>query len=454
MEAGRQLLSPLGPALALVAAVLFFGGGGGYGSLPWVGGAAIVVAAALAVLYGLPHGALALAPLAALAIWCAVSVAWSIEPDRSWAYANLALVYLAFALVGLYAGGRIEGLALGLAALLGAVCVWSLAGKALPWLYEDYGRIARLRGPVGYWNALALLGDIALPLGLWVALRRRVAGTLLVYGWIVAIALSFSRGGALVAVLAVVAWIALSRLWVEATTTLVSAGLPAAGVIAVAFALSGVTSDGQSHATRVRDGAWFALAVIAGAAIAAVLARLPRPAPTAGLRRAALILAAVAAVAALALVAVHAHAWWDSFTSPVAAEVSNSKDRFVQTGSNHRWVWWKEAWRGWRAHPLGGTGAGSFAFTNLRYRTTSLDTATEPHDLPLQFLTETGLVGAALFVAAGLALVVAGRRRSGAELALWLALPTYLVHGLLDIDWDFAAVTAPVVLVAGALAAR
>ena len=62
----------------------------------------------------------------------------------------------------------------GFAALLGAVCVWSLAGKALPWLYEDYGRIARLRAPVGYWNALALLGDIALPIGLCLATRRRV----------------------------------------------------------------------------------------------------------------------------------------------------------------------------------------------------------------------------------------------------------------------------------------
>jgi tetratricopeptide (TPR) repeat protein len=454
MEVSRQLRSPLGPALLLVGSVLFFGGQGGFGSLPWIGGAAIVVAAVLAVLYGLPRGALTLAPLAGLAVWCAVSVAWSIEPDRSWAYANLAVVYLAFALVGLYAGGRAEGLAAGLAALLGAVCVWSLAGKVVPWLYEDYGRIARLRGPVGYWNALALLGDVAIPLGLWLALRRRVPGTLLVYGWLVAIALSFSRGGALVAVLVVIAWIALSRLWVEATATLVAAGLPAAGVIAIAFALSGVTSDGQSHATRVRDGVWFGLALVAGAAAAAGLARLRRPEPTPALRRAALVLAGVAAVAVLALGAVHARSLWDSFTSPVATELSNSKGRFVQVGSNHRWVWWKEAWRGFRAHPLGGTGAGSFALTNLRYRTTSLDTATEPHDLPVQFLSETGVVGAALFLAAGLTLVVVGRRRTPAELALWLALPAYLVHGLLDIDWDFAAATAPVLLVAGALAAR
>src|SRR5437868_2673388 len=247
MEAARQLLSPLGPALALVAAILFFGGSAGSGSLPWIGGAAIVLVAVLAASYTVPRGSFALAPLAALVAWCAASIAWSIEPDRSWEYANRGAVYLAFALVGTYLGGRTRELALGLAALLGAVCVWALAAKALPFLYADYGRIARLRSPVGYWNALALLGDVALPLGLWLAGRRRTAGTLLVYGWIVALALTYSRGGVAVAVVVVAAWIVLSGTWIASTTTLFSAGVPAAAVIGTALALDGVTSDGQSH---------------------------------------------------------------------------------------------------------------------------------------------------------------------------------------------------------------
>ena len=110
------------------------------------------------------------------------------------------------------------------------MCVWSLAGKVLPWLYEDYGRIARLRGPIGYWNSLALLGDIALPIGLCLATRLRTAGTLLVYGWIVAIGLTYSRGGVLVAVVVVALWMWLSQAWIEALSTLVAAGLPAVGV--------------------------------------------------------------------------------------------------------------------------------------------------------------------------------------------------------------------------------
>ena len=72
----------------------------------------------------------------------------------------------------------------------------------------------------------------------------------------------------------------------------------------------------------------------------------------------------------------------------------------------------------------------------------------------MQFLTETGAIGAVLFVGATLTLILFARRRSDAELALSLALPAYVLHGLLDIDWDFAAVTAPVFLIAGALVVR
>ncbi len=45
------------------------------------------------------------------------------------------------------------------------------------------------------------------------------------------------------------------------------------------------------------------------------------------------------------------------------------------------------------------------------------------------------------------------RRDDAAALALGLALPTYLFHGLLDYDWDFLAVTAPVLFATGVLLA-
>jgi hypothetical protein len=450
MRAARELWSPLGAALVLTAAVCFFDSR----ALPWAGAAAVLVAALLIAARGLPPGSVLLLPLAALAVWCALSVGWSIEPDRSWDYANRTFVYLAFALVGVHLAGRTRELAIGLAAVLGAVCVWALAGKVLPWLYEDYGRISRLRGPIGYWNALALLGDFALPLGLWVATRRRASGALFVYGWAIAIALTYSRAGVIVAVLVAGAWLAVSGFWLQGIATLISAGVPAAAVIGIAFSLSGVTSDGTSHSTRVHDGLLFGAALLAGAAVAAALARIPPPEPTAAVRRMATVFVIVVAAAAFLVAGFHARTWWDQFTAPATSQLTNGGSRFAEAGSNHRWVWWKEAWRGFEQHKLAGTGAGSFEFTNLRYRTTNVDIATEPHDLPVQFLSETGAVGLGLFLLAMVALALGARRPTDPETALALILPAYLVHGLLDIDWDFAAVTGPALLVAGALAAR
>jgi len=69
-------------------------------------------------------------------------------------------------------------------------------------------------------------------------------------------------------------------------------------------------------------------------------------------------------------------------------------------------------------------------------------------------LSETGLVGLFPFVASAALLNRPVLRRRGHELALAFVLPAYLVHGLVDIDWDFAAVSAPAFLVAGALAGR
>ena len=453
MRLARELRSPLFPALVLAAAAIFFARDPGSASLPWLGVAAFAFVGVLFATQSPPNGAVVFAPLAALAVWCALSVAWSVEPDRSWGYTNRAFVYLAFALVGAYLGRDLRRLLLGFSGLLGAVCIWALAGKVFPWLHEGYGRIARLSAPIGYWNALALLGDIALPLGLCLATRRRVAGTLLVYGWLVVIGLTFSRGGVLVAVVVVALWMILSKAWLETVSTLLAAGLPALATLAVGFALSGVTSDGQPHTTRVRDGLVFGVVLLVNAAIAAALSRFELPATTL-VRRVALAVLAVTVAVSVAAGAAHAHSWWNSFTKPSATELTNSQSRLVELGSNFRWGWWTQAWDGWKANPIVGTGAGSFDVTNKRYRQTSLDETIEPHSLPVQFLSETGLIGVALFVASVGWLIVRSRRRPGPQLALALALPAYFLHGLLDIDWDFISVSAPVFMIAGALAVR
>ena len=449
---------PLGAALALCAAALFAGGALRTGPLTWLGGGALVAVLVLLAVRGAPRGALRLLPLAALAAWCAVSIQWSTLPDGSWDYANRTLVYLLFALVGLWLAGRTRDLAVGLAVLLAAVAVWALLGKVIPSLPGDYSTtfagpsIARLRGPAGLWNQLALLGDFALPLALWIAGRRRIAGSLLAFVWLVALFLTYSRGGLAVAVLVVAAWFIWGDERLDGLSALVAAGLPAAGVVAVAFALPGVTSDGQSLHTRRHDGLVFGIALAVGLLLAMALTRLPQPKGGPGLRRTLLAVGVVVAAGAIAVGVVKGGAAWRSFTS--STEVGNGAGRIGSAGSNFRWVWWQQAWQGFTHHEVKGTGAGSFSLTNLLYRRSSADTVTEPHDLPIQFLSETGIVGAALLAATALALLAGLWRRRGPELALALMLPAYFAHSLVDVDWDYVAVSGPMFLVAGALAGR
>jgi O-antigen ligase len=436
---------PLAASLVLVGLALFLGDGGDDGSLWWLGGGAAAAIVALIALRGVPRGWRSLTPLAALVAWLAASISWSWLPSRSWDYADRGLVYLLFAVLGLWLAGRTQLLAAGLAALLGAVAVWALLGKVLPPVY-DYGApgVARLRGPVGLWNQLALLGDFALPLALW---RKRLPGTLLAFAWLVALVLTYSRGGLATAVLVVAAFLVFTDDRWESATTLLAAAVPAAAVVGIAFALPGVTSDGQTNATRWQDGLIFGAVLLAGAGLSVALARARQPRDTPALRRA---LVAVGVLAVIAIVAVGVL----KAGSFGGDSVGNGAGRFGSGSSNFRTVWWRQALDGWQQQKLEGTGAGTFHLTNLRFRDSYLDETTEPHSLPLQFLSETGVIGLVLLVAAAGFLLRSSWRRHGHELALALVLPAYLVHSLIDVDWDFAAVSVPAFLVAGALIGR
>ena len=73
--------------------------------------------------------------------------------------------------------------------------------------------------------------------------------------------------------------------------------------------------------------------------------------------------------------------------------------------------------------------------------------------MPLQFLSETGVVGFLLYavVVAAAVMGILRRERTRAWLALSLAVALCFVHSWVDIDWDFIAVQGPLFLTLGAL---
>ena len=485
--AGDRLAAPIA-AVGLCFCALFFSGGFADAPLVWIGGIAVLVAAATGALSlvgairPLRAGGAAIAfvgCLFGLAVWAGLSTLWSLSPDASWSYTNRTLVYAAFALLGVLLSGvlpRTEVVAAAAAALIGAVLGWALLARCVPALYADYGRVARVRAPLGYWNELALLCAVAVPLGLWLAApagRRaaaRASGVLLLFVSTVALLLTYSRVGVVLACLAAAAWVVLDRNRVESLTAVALGGGAGAAAFGIALALPGITSDGQPRSVRSHDGWIFALVLLGGGALAVVaavvLARLEERRPlgtTSRLRveRIAVGAAVVVAVAGIAASIVFSNRIWSEFTNPVSSQIGQGSGRLTSLNSSNRWRWWGEEWDAFTAHPVLGTGAGTFKLTDLRVRTSPL-TTDEPHNTPLQFLGELGIVGLLLYVgaavAATLAVLDARRRAEGSErtavTALGLGLAAFLAHTVVDMDWNFLATCGPLLLVAGVLAGR
>lgn len=451
-------------AAAICFCAIFFGGGQSKAPLVWIGGLALVLAAALLVRPPRLEapGRLLLGGLAGLAVWSGITMVWSTSPDRTWQFTNRTVVYAAFALLGAAVGARVPRarLAEAAAALLALLVGWALLAKCVPALYSDYGRVSRLRSPLGYWNELALLCDAGVPLALWLAARRRLEGVVLLYGLALTVLLTYSRFGVALACLAAAASIVLTRRRVESLAAALLAGAAGAAVFGVALALPGITSDGEPRSVRAHDGWVFALAVLAGAVLVAATARVlarreVAPARRARIERVAAIAALLVAAAGLAVSIAFAGRIWNEFTNPVSSQISNQTSHLTSANSGNRWRWWEEAWHAFTRHPGGGTGGGTFELTNQMLRRAPV-VVDEPHNMPLQFLTETGIVGFLLYLGvAGGALWGAWRaRRDPAGLALAVGVAVFFAHAIVDKDWNYVAACGPFFLVAGALVAR
>src|SRR5207237_9321541 len=117
------------------------------------------------------------------------------------------------------------------------------------------------------------------------------------------------------------------------------------------------------------------------------------------------------------------------------AQLSQTPRRLTSLNSNNRWTWWKETLEEARDHPLGGAGAGAFRLVHEPRHVA--DSVIEPHNLALQLLAETGIVGLLLGLGAGVAALLAvraalrrlepGLNRSAA-VALAAGALAYLLH--------------------------
>ena len=180
-----------------------------------------------------------------------------------------------------------------------------------------------------------------------------------------------------------------------------------------------------------------------------------------GPRRAFAVLILSVALAALAVAWVEvgspvaaASDAWDRFTEPYRATGDNLTDRLFELSSGGRVDLWQRSADDFAAHPLHGTGAGTFAYSWAAKREIP-SIARDGHSLYMETLGELGVVGLVLVVCALLVPLVAALRdrRSSVFPGAIAAFAAYAVHAGVDWDWELTGVTLVALLSGVALVA-
>jgi O-Antigen ligase len=473
---------PAAAAGAVAAALVVyysFNAGGFFADTPAIVAVAtlLVLAARMAVVErpfaGFGRGAAAgAAALGALAGWTLLSAAWSDAPGRAVLEGDRVLAYLLVLVLfaaGPFGGERLRWIVRGVAVGAIVVCVAALASRLAPDVFTTAPNIVedRLSFPLTYWNALALLAAIGL--ALCVALASdpdepwgaRVGAAAAVPCLATTALLTFSRGGLVVAVLAVALTLFLGRPR-AAAAALAAVALPTAVALVFAYRAPLLATQDPTSARAAAQGHRVAIVVIVATLAAGALLysaeRILRVRRVRGLplgRR-----ARVAAVAlTLALLAVPVYHEVRRFGSaPAVATATDARARLTDPSSNGRVDYWRAALDGFRQEPLHGTGAGTYQLTWWRYRRTPAGVM-HAHSLYLEALSDLGVVGLVLVLAslaaplAGLARRINGSDRlaAGALLASAIA---WTAHAALDWDWQVPAVTAWLFAAGGAALAR
>jgi O-antigen ligase len=417
-----------------------------------------------------------------LAILSAISSLWSGSIELSVTEADRVLVYLGIfvaAFLLAQTSQRAQRFAEGLAIALAAIALLGLASRLLPHVLtvsESLNTGARLRYPLGYWNANGIVCGIGAALLLWVN-RRSPTGALrwIAVGVLPAVLLTlyftYSRGGILALVVACGVLIVLSRdrLWLGAVLAIGALGaLPAILMAQARRALA----DNVYTPDVVGQGVTVLLVLLAGTALAlllyAVLRRLERGGHGITVRAEAIsrdrrvlggIGLALALVAIVAAIALGGRAWSQFSSSDVQAP-ANPSEHFSELSGAGRNDFFRVALDAWDEDPILGHGAGTYQFDWTRLRSIPMNIH-NAHSLYLQTLSELGAVGFLLVVGLVLYLLYIGfqawRNARGPNRDLYAVLLAsalaFAVGAAIDWFWQIAAVGAIFFLATGILVA-
>jgi hypothetical protein len=429
-------------------------------------------------------GWLLIAALGLLALWTALGIAWSESAERSLIEVARMVTLLGILVLGLGLQGR-EGLRRtigGVAGAIGLVAALALISRLQPgWIpagelqqIPGGGHVTRLNYPLNYWNGLAALMAIGIPLALTLALQARsVLAQALAAASVPVMAatafFTFSRGGAIEIGIALAVLIALYPRRLTALPTLAIVGI-GSGVLIAAGAQRDALENGLLTAAAERQGDEMlavTLVVVAGIALLqtaiglgwryTTLPEIVVP------RRVAGWLTGIAAFVLLLIglaagVQDRLDREWQEFKEPTVVAAVGT-ERFESSAGTGRYQVWESAIDASETAPFNGIGPGTFESWWADHGT--LPTfLRDAHSLYLEMLAELGIVGFVLivaFVGGVLAIGVTRARRASEEKRALLAgavaaAAAFAFAAGVDWVWELTAVSGAFCLLAAAIA--
>jgi len=411
-----------------------------------------------------PRAALAVAAgLAGLCLWTAASWLWSSDRPATVQDIRLVLVYVAGAAALLLLANRGRGVAVagGVVTATVAVSCYSMASRLYPGTFGMYttgGGYGRLYQPIGYWNALGAFTVIGIILSLGLAARGNMLVRMLAAAALIPLAptlyLTFSRGALVGLAAGLIALIALDRRRVHLVAGICAGSIGAVGALVAVHAHPGLTTYYRHLQIQAKEGAQTAARMISLVPLAmgsaALLAGLEARVKVSRMAR----IAAGAGMVAAACIAVAVGV--NKFGDPVSVVRSAVKTfekpaptfrggdlnlRLLSLSPNGRVIFWKTGWHQFTAHPVVGSGGGSFARYWRIHRPVKIQNL-YAHSLYLETLGELGVIGLALLLVALLPPLWVGLHRRFHPLAapVMAAYIAFLVHTGGDWTWQLPAV--------------
>ena len=407
--------------------------------------------------------------LSGLALLTLLSATWGDSVEQAVNEFNRVSLHLGVFTLVLILSGRIsrerwcDSLGIGICAVVAV----SLVSRFAPERFSDRGFAEVLPGatllsfPLGYWNGLAILAALAVPLLLRTAsapgrIVVRAAAVAPLPAIALLMYLASSRGGYVTAAIGAAAFVLLSReRWWPALAAAVGAIGAAVAVASVArqsaFVNKPESALGREQSTTALLYLVFATLAATGVYAVLVAALRGRRAPGRGIGIATASAAGVALVVAIATIDPLSR--FREFTRPPGGALAPADDfvrsHLLSANGSGRWQFWEAAADAFQAKPLHGHGAGSYEAWWAEHGTLAVFIR-DAHSLYLEVLAELGVVGFLLLAAAfatGLLTALSRLRRSrdgesrdlAAVTALFLA---FCAAAAIDWMWELTVVSA------------